>query len=283
MGDCNEILFQGSRCNINFLLYKLIELLQNVNDQGLSTSVCESRLISIGFSNIRLYDKESEIRSVLQNHSRIKYDLVTDTWKYRNPYSNIQSQVELFNKIKVDGYLVGLQIDNDILKCNHEIKRWVLDLIVQRKVRVIRPLSSLAMKGMILDGESRRGSRCVRNVDQVCDYYSSKKCIICSNPLGFRLFPIEHELNTSNVQIDQDIKELWTNLAPICEASLSLQYSLAQNTEVEVPSNTKRKRSQVATARVRRIQNSHLFTTQELLKLNKLKKENNQRTDSLNN
>eukprot|EP00922_Rhytidocystis_sp_ex-Travisia-forbesii_P012879 GHVS01019346.1.p1 GENE.GHVS01019346.1~~GHVS01019346.1.p1 ORF type:complete len:214 (+),score=43.79 GHVS01019346.1:228-869(+) len=194
------------------------------------------------------------------------------------------------------GGLYGLKVSGDVLSGHPDMKTFIRNLLVHRKVRAIRPpyLREAKVKCLLTTNNnngwnSRTNSSSGGLVSDGCSLYNKEKCKECFDNLkGCFLYCLADDDETENVrqQLDEDIRNLWLNIKlPNMDEILEEQNVVVQQRKYKWMNPTaeerktlvmlKRKRRRMeqkhnsasgggASGKLRKIQNTHLFTAEQM-------------------
>eukprot|EP00922_Rhytidocystis_sp_ex-Travisia-forbesii_P062067 GHVS01091904.1.p1 GENE.GHVS01091904.1~~GHVS01091904.1.p1 ORF type:complete len:447 (+),score=148.37 GHVS01091904.1:77-1342(+) len=195
------------------------------------------------------------------------------------------------------GGLYGLKVTTDLLSGHPDMKTFIRNLLVQRKVRAIRPLylRDAKVKCSLLGGGGGGGallpagssSRVVGGGGEGCSLYDKEKCRECyENLKGCFLYSLgEEEAEEARKQLDGDLSQAWLGVKlPEMEEILEEQNVVVNQRKYKWMNPTaeerkalvmlKRKRRRMeqkqggggaaGAGKLRKIQNTHLFTPQQM-------------------
>ncbi|OII71014.1 hypothetical protein cand_018530 [Cryptosporidium andersoni] len=186
---------------LSYILHKVLNILQS-SPVPLKKLELQTQLIKEGV----LLPSDHEFWSNLHNHERIFLDLNTLKYSYKSPYENIQSEVELLAYVR--RHNDGLCIDDELLKANSLMDRWIRSLISKRTVRCLRQQQ---VAGRIRCKHGGNGSIGYSN-GPGCPLWSQRPCEACANLKGIVLYPLAEDMNIEELKIDNDIRESWRSI-----------------------------------------------------------------------
>ncbi|KAF8819869.1 hypothetical protein IE077_004592 [Cardiosporidium cionae] len=281
------ILYNNVPCPISFVVHKILEFLQE-KKQMLTLTEVENHFKKKGYVGLHIKTNK-ELFQALQTNERILYDIARKKLAFVNPYERVVSSEALLASVCYDGGLTGLRVTDDLLTAHVSVKDWIHGLLVSRRIRCIRPNNS----------HLRGKFKCAfASSERTCGLYSRKKCKACfENLKGLLLYPLgDDEFESARLCIDPDVKALWDSSKDCCENGVwesrfrrcTFDYEL-RDAKIEIPAmetilkdynidmpapkwqheTPREKRGKAAgmgrfSTKMRRIQNTHLFTAEEL-------------------
>ncbi|PHJ18752.1 hypothetical protein CSUI_007427 [Cystoisospora suis] len=165
-----------------------------------------------------------------------------------------------------------MKVEPELLTAHPEMTTWINSLLASRKVRGIR------VNNNHLRGKQKCAAIGSGNTSgTVCDIYASRKCSNCrQNLAGLLLYPLGEDLyEKARMELDAEVKALWDSieLPPLediikeCDPSRSIMRQNAEaaaNEKAQLKKRAEAKRVSRYRSKFRRIQNTHLFTAEEL-------------------
>lgn len=256
-----KVTFEGQVCHVGFVLHQVLLILQEQRGWMCVLDV-EKSLREKGILGVDL-SSQSDILNALKSHHRIRFDPINKRLWYANPFFNVTSAEALLTKIQSDGKITGVRVTDDLLNADVDMKKYINKLLRNRQIRCIR-----------LNNNHLRGKKKCKfaGSGNECKMYAKTKCIECyENLKDLILYPLSNaEIEESRIKLDDDVKKLWTDIEiPSLDVILKefkMEISMPR-WEGVIQSNRKKRIKDDktrATAKLRRIQNSHLFTVHEL-------------------
>eukprot|EP00920_Eleutheroschizon_duboscqi_P012622 GHVT01029941.1.p1 GENE.GHVT01029941.1~~GHVT01029941.1.p1 ORF type:complete len:304 (+),score=11.18 GHVT01029941.1:6709-7620(+) len=257
------ITYKGEPAPISFVIHKIIEIVRSAQRPMVSHEV-EVRLRELGFNGADIFFVK-DLYEALQSNNRIILDEDQQRITYSNPYDSIDSAQSLLARVNLEGHLTGLRVTEDLLETNADMRHWIHELLSSRRIRCVRPNSS----------NVRGKTRCrFVGTPKACELYAAAKCQECfdnvKDLLLYRLGEAEYENARHNV--DPDIKKLWNSIEIPKLDDILKEYNVKEPSGLShtKSASARRKRTEDSSRfkrgrhRMRRIQNVHLFTAEEL-------------------
>ncbi|KAH8738852.1 hypothetical protein FG386_002307 [Cryptosporidium ryanae] len=260
---------------LSYLIHKLLGILKN-SKVPLSVYDIQSLFFKEG---IQISLSNSDFWSKVNSHDRIVLDSNTGKYVYKSPYEKVNSDITLLALIRQ--YHNGLLVDDELLKSNSKMEKWIRSLLCKRAVRCLRQQQVAGRIKCKNGGTGSTGS----SAGTGCSLYSQKPCESCSLLKGVILYPLNENVEIEELRLDEDIRDIWKSL--ISSESVSLEdiirqtrgetgvrklLGLENNLKGLSETESKKKKSKASSSdsfdnrkkRIR-IRNSHIFSSTEEL------------------
>lgn len=268
------VLFRQQKTPVGFLLSKAVDTLKQHQSRQIHIKELEKMLIQQGFGDLHsFFQPNSGFMRVLLSSERVAFNAIHKTLAFVNPFAHIRDAQALKTKVIFDGGRTGLRIDAELLAACSGADDFVNELLRQREVRAIRTtMNHLRGKLKCLRLSSAPPGRPC----EPCDIYAQRKCSNClKNLQGLILYPlVETEIEETRLRLDKDVKQLWDliDLPPLddilkeTDAALELPKpgQQASGGRASLKKRNDEKKQSRHRNKFRRIQNTHLFTADEL-------------------
>ncbi|KAF7456850.1 hypothetical protein HWI79_2624 [Cryptosporidium felis] len=185
----------------SYLIHKVLNILQT-SPTPLKKKELQGLL---GRDGVQI-SPESEFWTKIHLHDRISLDQETGRYRYRSPYEKLNSEVSLlaFVRQRQDGLL----IDDELLKTNGSMEKWIRSLMYKKAVRCLRQQQTAGRIRCKNGGLASTGS----STGTGCPLSSQRPCEACSSLKGVVLYPLTENVGIEEIKIDDDIKDTWKSL-----------------------------------------------------------------------
>ncbi|KAJ1605946.1 hypothetical protein OJ253_2958 [Cryptosporidium canis] len=149
---------------------------------------------------------DSDFWAKIQLHDRISLDKATGKYSYKSPYDKLNSEISLLAFVRQNQD--GLLIEDELLKANPSMERWIRNLMCKKAVRCLRQQQIAGRIRCKNGGLASTGS----STGTGCPLSSQRPCESCSSLKGVILYPLTENVGIEEIKMDSDIKELWKSL-----------------------------------------------------------------------
>ncbi|OII73390.1 uncharacterized protein cubi_02602 [Cryptosporidium ubiquitum] len=185
----------------SYLIHKVLNILQS-NATPLRRKEIHSLLYKDGVQ----ISLESDFWTKIHLHDRVFLDQATGKYSYKSPYDKLNSEISLLAFVRQ--HQDGLLIDEELLKTNPSMERWIRNLMCKKAVRCLRQQQIAGRIRCKNGGLASTGS----STGTGCPLSSQRPCESCSSLKGIVLYPLTENVGIEEIKMDDDIKETWKSL-----------------------------------------------------------------------